>query len=103
LPDVFRDNWGFIAEEDIAPIWIGEFGGHFGFDSFGNVTPHAEFEIQWLNQLIGYIRQVGASFSYWCFNENSPDTGGLVRNDWVRPQKHKLKYLAPLLPDAPPF
>ena len=31
------------------------------------------------------------SFAYWSFNPNSGDTGGLVADDWVTPQRDKLE------------
>lgn len=121
-PDGWPDNlyavwnaaWGFIFEEEIAPIWIGEFGGFFGYDGSGAETkPHSAPERQWLAELCKYLNgdfdgdddsdlgvgDVGMSFAYWSFNPNSGDTGGLLLDDWITPQSGKLALLAPLLED----
>ena len=43
------------------------------------------------------------SFAYWSFNPNSGDTGGLVTDDWVTPQRDKLEALRPLLGGGAPM
>lgn len=116
LASVWDAAWGFIYYDKIAPLWIGEFGGHFGVDGSGNVTkPHATYEKQWLAQLVKYMnfdknldgtvsnterpsnQWQGISFAYWCYNPNSGDTGGLVQDDWTTPQTVKLNLLTNLL------
>lgn len=109
---IWDANWGFIFKEGIAPLWIGEFGGHFGVDGMGvNNKPHATYEAQWVTNLVKYLNGdfdgdgdseiteigVGLSFAYWSYNPNSGDTGGLVRDDWVTHQTNKLTLIAPLL------
>lgn len=99
LDAVWDANWGFIHKNGIAPIWIGEFGGKFGVDGSGNATqPNGTYEKQWLARLISYLNSTTPmNFAYWCFNPNSSDTGGLVKDDWVSPQTAKLNLLANLL------
>lgn len=97
LPGVFRAAWGFILEQNIAPVWVGEFGGHFGIDSGGALKPNAELEKQWAIQLMAYLNSNEGHFGYWCLNPNSGDTGGLLRNDWKTAQTHKLQLLLPIL------
>lgn len=112
---VWQANWGFIFEDGIAPIWIGEFGGHFGVDGDGEETePHGTYEAQWVTELCKYLNgdfdgdddsdldegSQGMSFAYWSYNPNSGDTGGLVRDDWTTPQSVKLTLLTPLLEGA---
>ena len=116
LATVWDAAWGFIYYDKIAPLWIGEFGGHFGVNGSGKVTkPHATFEKQWLAQLIKYMNfdknldnsvssterpnaaWQGISFAYWCYNPNSGDTGGLVQDDWTTPQTVKLNLLTNIL------
>ncbi len=100
LPAVFRNAWGYIAEQGIAPIWIGEFGGKFGLNGDGTTAPNGTQETQWCEQVVAYIQAHGLSFAYWSFNPNSGDTGGLVKDDWITPQQHKLDIIAPLLGGA---
>lgn len=112
LYPVFHDNWGFIFEQNIAPIWIGEAGGKFGVDGSGNATvANGTPEKAWFSTLVKYLNgdfngdntndltggKKGASLAYWSFNPNSGDTGGLVQDDWTTAQSVKLTLLAPFL------
>lgn len=110
LPAVWDAHWGYIYKNNIAPIWIGEYGGFFGVDGSGNATkPNGTYEIQWVQSLIKYLNGdynldgtiditsgKGMSASYWGYNPNSGDTGGLVQDDWVTHQTVKLNLLAAL-------
>jgi endoglucanase len=112
LHTVWRDNWGFIFETGVAPIWIGEMGGFFGLDGNGALTkPNRVPESTWMTELVKYLNgdwlqngtnhltgsQKGMSFSWWGYPPVSGDTGGLVRDDWITPQQPKLDLIAPLL------
>ena len=110
---VWRAYWGYIFEDNIAPIWIGEFGGKYGLDGNGatGTVPNGAYESQWTTNLVKYLNgdfngdgtrdlatdKKGVSFAYWSFNPNSGDTGGLVRDDWITPQTPKLTLINPLL------
>lgn len=109
---VWDANWGFIYKTNIAPIWIGEFGGKFGVDGTGtNNQPNGTVEKQWATTLQTYMNgdfngdgtsdltsgKKGLSFAYWGYNPNSSDTGGLVQDDWVTHQNVKLALLNPIL------
>lgn len=113
LYSVWRSRWGFIVENGIAPVWIGEFGGKFGTNGAGElgIAPHAEYECQWLYHLELYMNgdfdgdgdidlpagSEGISFCYWAFNPNSGDTGGIVQDDWATAQAFKLRLLDPIM------
>lgn len=109
---IWKSHWGFIFENGIAPIWVGEFGGFFGVDGSGNPTkPHGTYEKQWAQNLAIYLNgdftgdgtsnlpagTKGMSFAYWSYNPVSGDTGGLVQDDWITPQTVKLNLINPLL------
>lgn len=92
LESVWDAHWGYLVKENIAPVLIGEFGTKLATDS----------DKQWLNKMVGYIKDNGISYTYWSFNPNSGDTGGLVGTDWRTPEQAKLDALAPILtPEAP--
>ncbi|MUK01939.1 cellulase family glycosylhydrolase [Vibrio cholerae] len=90
LAGVWDANWGYIAKEGIAPVLVGEFGTRLETTS----------DKQWMTEIVKYLRVNGTSFSYWSFNPNSSDTGGLVGTDWRTPQTAKLDALRPIL-DVP--
>ncbi len=87
LRDVWSSNWGYLAEQDIAPVLLGEFGSKLETDS----------DRAWFESIVSYLADTGISFAYWSFNPNSGDTGGIVKDDWVTPQAEKLAALAPLI------
>ncbi|MGH2343379.1 cellulase family glycosylhydrolase [Segnochrobactraceae bacterium EtOH-i3] len=116
LYPVWRAFWGFIFEQNIAPIWIGEFGGHYGLDAetgAAGAHPYATAEEEWTTHLIRYLNgdfegtgvsgltgsQKGMSAAYWTFGPLSGDTGGLVIQDYRTEQTHKLDIIAPFLED----
>jgi endoglucanase len=76
-----RDNWGYLLDEDIAPVWVGEFGApHFP----SNGDAH-----YWTN-LMRYIAVTDAGFGYWALNPRKPklnekESYSLVEDDWETP------------------
>lgn len=87
LPGVWNRNWGYLMKENIAPVWVGEFGTKFESDS----------DQKWLTSMVSYLRATKAGYAYWSYNPNSGDTGGLVADDWTTPQQAKLRALRPVL------
>jgi endoglucanase len=87
LPSVWDAHWGYLAAEGVAPVWIGEFGSRLATTS----------DQQWMMALTSYIGQRGLSFSFWCLNPDSGDTGGLLQDDWVTVNQNKQSLLAPIL------
>ncbi len=87
LRAIWDANWGYLVNEDIAPVFVGEFGTRY----------ETESDRLWLSRLVAYLHDGGFSFGFWAFNRDSDNTGGLVQDDWVTPQQAKLDALAPLL------
>jgi endoglucanase len=79
----------YIADQNIAPILIGEFGGR-------QVDTSSKEGI-WQRQLVDFIRQKNLSFTYWSWNPNSGDTGGILLDDWRSINQAKQNLLNPLL------
>lgn len=110
---VWRQHWGFIFEENTAPVWIGEVGGKFGIDGSGSFvsSDNAQFERQWIYHLQRYMDgyftgndtsaltagKKGISFAYWSLNPNSGDTGGILQDDWTTLQSFKLELISMML------
>jgi endoglucanase len=89
-----RDRWDqgffYIAREGIAPVLIGEFGG--------KKVDRDSKEGQWQNLLVDFIQQNQLSYSYWTWNPNSRDTGGILQDDWKTVQAAKQTMLDRTLP-----
>jgi endoglucanase len=92
LASVWGDTWGYLATGGTAPILIGEFGTRLS-------TPSDK---QWLGALVSYIQANGLSFTFWSWNPDSGDTGGILADDWMTVNAEKVAAikpaLAPMLP-----
>jgi endoglucanase len=86
--DALYDKWwGYLAKGNIAPVLVGEFGTLLN-DSQDGV---------WLSHLMSYMNTNGISWTFWCLNPNSGDTGGILTDDWVTVNTAKQAYLSPYL------
>lgn len=73
LPAFWDFHWGYLQEQGTAPILVGEFGGpSVGKDPDG----------EWQRTLVTYLKTKHMHYTYWAFNANSADTGGLLKPDW---------------------
>jgi endoglucanase len=73
LPTIWDEHWGYLANEQVAPVVLGEFGG-----SVADATDGA-----WQRALMDYAQQHGVGWLSWAFNPDSSDTGGLLADDWL--------------------
>ena len=87
LAAVWDHNWGYLAKQNIAPILVGEFGS----------TLADPRDTQWLKTLMAYINSNGMSFTYWSWNPDSGDTGGIVSDDWNTVNEAKQSIIGPYL------
>lgn len=87
LPGVWDSYWGYLVKQNIAPVWIGEFGTKLQTSS----------DQKWLSTLVSYIIQNKLSFAYWCWNPDSGDTGGILADDWTTVNTNKQDIIAPAL------
>lgn len=87
LDDYWYDTWAYIVEEDIAPLLIGEWGGHM--DGGKNQ--------KWMELLRDYMIEHHVSHTFWCLNPNSGDTGGLLGVDFVTWDDDKYGLFEPSL------
>jgi endoglucanase len=89
LAGIWDKNWGYLYKNNVAPVLVGEFG----------TTLQDSRDGTWLKTLLAYLGQGtgGMSFTYWCLNPNSGDTGGILNDDWTTVNQTKQSYLAPYL------
>jgi GH18 family chitinase/aryl-phospho-beta-D-glucosidase BglC (GH1 family) len=94
---VWDRNWGYLFRQGIAPVLLGEFGTKLETAS----------DRAWFNAMVTYLagdldgngsRDIpataqGASWTYWSWNPNSGDTGGILADDWTTVQTAKLDAL----------
>jgi len=85
-------GFNYISNQNIAPILIGEFGGR--------EVDSSSKEGIWQNELVKYIQKNNLSFTYWSWNPNSGDTGGILLDDWQSVDLPKQQLLSQLLPSV---
>ncbi|GAA5073360.1 endoglucanase [Thermocatellispora tengchongensis] len=89
MPAIWDKYWGYLYKQNVAPIMLGEFG----------TTLVAGVDKIWLQELMKYLGTGvnGMSFTYWSWNPNSGDTGGIVKDDWTTVDQNKQSILQPYL------
>lgn len=100
LPQVWDKNWGYLFRTGVAPVLLGEFGSKLGTTS----------DQQWFAKMTSYLAgdldgngtndlgagQQGVSWTYWSWNPNSGDTGGILTDDWNSVHQNKISALQPV-------
>jgi endoglucanase len=86
LPAVWDQFWGYLHHGDVAPVLLGEFGTKLETAS----------DRQWLDTLTRYLGTgaTGVHWTFWSWNPNSGDTGGILRDDWRTINADKQSFLA---------
>ncbi|MET0496610.1 MAG: cellulase family glycosylhydrolase, partial [Actinoplanes sp.] len=89
MPAIWDRYWGYLYKQNIAPIMIGEFG----------TTLQNDVDRVWLQSLLAYTGTgtTGMSFTYWSWNPNSGDTGGIANDDWTTINTAKQAIIQPYL------
>ncbi|HOB50133.1 MAG TPA: cellulase family glycosylhydrolase [Mycobacterium sp.] len=100
LPNVFRQAWGYIYEENIAPIWVGEFGTKLQDPKdviwFEAITSYLSGDFDNNGTIDIPAGTEDMSWAYWSWNPNSGDTGGILADDWRTVNENKMDYLTPI-------
>mgnify|MGYP000759366128 FL=1 len=84
--DCWYDNWFYIQDKNIAPLLIGEWGGYM-----------TEPNVTWMTYLRQLIYENKINHTFWCFNANSGDTGGLVKDDFTTWDTEKYNFVKEVL------
>src|SRR5258706_7842210 len=98
MPDLWKKYWSYLNVDGKAPVLLGEFGGK-------SIAPTTTEGI-WQRTLLSYAKQHNISYTYWSWNPDSGDTGGVLKNDWQTIDQAKLdvlkQYQAPRLESTDP-
>ena len=86
MKDCWHDNWFYIHEDNIAPLLIGEWGGFM-----------TEPNIIWMTYMRELIQKNRLNHTFWCFNANSGDTGGMVLDDFTTWDEEKYAFVKEVL------
>jgi endoglucanase len=96
LPAHWDRQWGFLHNEAVAPVWVGEWGALMDPSRTEWPADKHEREALWLEKLRAYIQQKGLSWTWWCWTPESRDTGGIIKNDYSGFNTNKVTYLQPV-------
>jgi endoglucanase len=97
MAGIWDKNWGYLFTSNTAPVWVGEFG----------TTLASTTDQTWLKTLVTYLRATGTygadayQWTFWSWNPDSGDTGGILEGDWSTVDTVKDGYLASI--KAPGF
>lgn len=86
MDEYWYDYWFYIVDQNIAPVLIGEWGGFMQGD---NLT--------WMTYLRDLIGESHLNYTFWCFNANSGDTGGLVLDDFKTWDEDKYGFVSEVI------
>ena len=86
MEDAWYDYWLYIQEEGIAPIFVGEWGGFMEGDN-----------LLWMEYFRQLIAEKHLHHTFWCYNANSGDTGGLVKDDFQTWDEEKYEFVKEVL------
>ena len=86
MKDCWKDNWFYIHQSNTAPLLIGEWGGFM-----------KDPNLKWMTYLRQLIKENHLNHTFWCFNANSGDTGGLVKDDFRTWDTEKYNFVKEVL------
>ena len=92
LEDCWYDNWFFIQDTGMAPLLMGEWGGFLDEEHDKDGKNRA-----WMTYLRDFMIENRIHHTFWCFNENSGDTGGLVYDNFGTWDEVKYNFVLPSL------
>ena len=92
LDDYWYDSWAYLVEENRYPLLMGEWGGWV--DEEHDKTGE---NVHWMQELRDYMIDKHIHHTFWCFNENSSDTGGLVYDNFQKWDDVKYEFIKPAL------
>jgi len=83
LPAVWEKHWAYLTKLGV-PVYVGEFGGtSMGQDAEG----------VWQRTLVSFLKTKEINYTYWAWNPDSGDTGGILENDWKTVNQSKMDIL----------
>lgn len=100
LAAVWDRNWGYLFRTGTAPLLLGEFGSKLETASdrawFAKITQYlgGDLDTNGTNDLAA--GQQGISWTFWSWNPNSGDTGGILNDDWRTVRQDKVDALRPI-------
>ena len=87
MPAIWEANFNYLHTQNISPLYAGEFG----------IKTQGGVDEVWFDTYLAFMGDKGYSWSFWCWNPNSGDTGGILTDDWSSIHDWKMNKLIPHL------
>jgi endoglucanase len=88
LPAIWNAHWGFIVQDGIAPVVVGEMGApEVGYDAGGI----------WQRVFLSFLDHQHIGFIVWALNPGMTDTGSVFNPDWHTVDGARQSMYAPYL------
>jgi aryl-phospho-beta-D-glucosidase BglC (GH1 family) len=84
---IWRAAFGYVMEEKRGHVLVGEFG-------IKDKQAHGGKAGTWFSTFLAYAGS-SHSWTFWCWNPNSGDTGGILKDDWTTVHAWKVNLLKP--------
>lgn len=91
MPAIWDEHFYFIKKQNIAPLLFGEFG-----IADAAASNSSSIDYRWFTTFMNYAGR-DCSWTFWCWNPNSGDTGGILLQDWVTVHQPKYNLIQPYL------
>ena len=100
LYGVWDKYWGYLFRQRTAPLLIGEFGTKLETTSdqfwLATITKYLDGDLNGDGNSDLSPGQQGPSWTWWSWNPNSGDTGGILQDDWISVHQDKVDKLTPI-------
>jgi len=91
MRSIWMERFGYVKTELGYALVVGEFGGRYGHGG----DPR---DIVWQIKFVDWLMENRiCNFFYWCWNANSGDTGGILKDDWTNIWEDKYQNLKRLM------
>ncbi|HVR84564.1 MAG TPA: cellulase family glycosylhydrolase, partial [Planctomycetota bacterium] len=90
--DDWNKFWEFIMTQNLAPIWVGEWGS-----KDDPTEPYYSLDHPWLLAFHDFIKAKQLSWTWWTWSPLSADTGGILNADFTTVNTAKMSLLQDVL------
>ena len=90
--DDWNKFWEFIDTQNLAPIWVGEWGS-----KDDPTEPDYSLDHPWLLAFHDFIKAKQFSWTWWTWSPLSADTGGILNADFTTVNQTKMTLLQDVL------
>jgi aryl-phospho-beta-D-glucosidase BglC (GH1 family) len=88
---IWDQHFYYIQKQGLGQLFLGEFG-----ITEANAANTSSIDYKWLTTLMAYVGK-NVDWTFWSWNPDSGDTGGILKDDWVSVNTAKYNIIKPYL------